>query len=115
MSSLSTSLSLLDRLRQRHDASAWQQFVELYTPLLFCWANRAGLRGQDAADLVQEAMLQFVRTLSEFTYEPGKSFRGWLRTVLLNRHRDRLRRHQLPVSPVDPLDLVDPRGANGFW
>ncbi len=48
-----TPASLLERLRQRADHAAWGRFVELYTPLLYYWARRAGLQQQDAADLVQ--------------------------------------------------------------
>src|SRR5262249_28948935 len=39
-----TSATLLDRLRQPGDNEAWARFVHLYTPLLFHWASRAGLR-----------------------------------------------------------------------
>jgi hypothetical protein len=49
-----TSVSLLQRLRQPHDKEAWERFVQLYTPLFFYWARRAGLREHDAADLVQD-------------------------------------------------------------
>src|SRR5687768_3792442 len=45
-----TSLTLLERLRQPGDQEAWTRFVQLYTPLLYHWARRAGLQEQDAAD-----------------------------------------------------------------
>jgi RNA polymerase sigma-70 factor (ECF subfamily) len=63
--------------------------VRLYTPLLFHWARRLGLQDQDAADLVQDVLLVLVRKLPEFQYQPGRSFRGWMRTVLMNKWRDR--------------------------
>ena len=34
----STSVSLLERLRQPAQPEAWGRFVELYTPLLYYWA-----------------------------------------------------------------------------
>ena len=37
-----TSLSLLERARNR-DSEAWRRLVELYSPLVFFWARRAGL------------------------------------------------------------------------
>ena len=61
------------------------RFVELYTPLLYYWARRVGLRRQDAADLVQDVFTLLVRKLPEFTYDRNKRFRAWLRTVTLNR------------------------------
>ncbi len=93
-----TQVSLLDRLRQPGDAEAWARFVHLYTPLLFRWAARAGLRDHDAADLVQDVLTLLVQKLPEFTYDPAKSFRGWLRAVTLNKWRERCRRAVLPVE-----------------
>jgi RNA polymerase sigma-70 factor (ECF subfamily) len=94
-----TPLSLLERLRQPADAEAWTRFVRLYTPLLCAWARRAGLRGQDAADLVQDVLLVLVQKLPDFRYDPHRSFRAWLRTVTLNKWREGARRRGLPVQP----------------
>src|SRR5262245_41800561 len=69
-----TSASLLQRLRTPGSGPAWDEFVELYSPLLFQWARRAGLKGEDAADLVQEVFVLLVRKLPEFEYDPSKGF-----------------------------------------
>jgi RNA polymerase sigma-70 factor (ECF subfamily) len=94
-----TNVSLLQQIRQVADGSAWDRFVRLYTPLLFYWARRLGLQDQDAADLVQDVLIVLVRKLPEFQYQPGRSFRGWMRTVLMNKWRDR----RPPEEPV-PMD-----------
>ena len=86
-----TSVSLLKRLHQPEDQLAWARFVDLYTPLLFHWARRTGLPEADAADLIQDVFGVLVRKLPEFAYDEQRSFRGWLRTVLLNQWRTRLR------------------------
>ena len=88
----STHPSLLERLRQPDADGAWDRFVGLYTPLLFHWARGVGLRGPDAADLVQDVLVLLVRKMPAFQYDPRKSFRAWLRTVTLNKWRERLRR-----------------------
>lgn len=87
-----TSVSLLERLRQPEAAEAWQRFVRLYTPLLYYWARGAGLPTDDAADLVQDVLVVLVQKLPEFAYDPSQSFRGWLRTIALNKWRERCRR-----------------------
>lgn len=87
-----TSASLLERLCQPEAAEAWQRFVQLYTPLLYYWARDAGLPSADAADLVQEVLVVLVQKLPEFAYDPSQSFRGWLRTIALNKWRERCRR-----------------------
>jgi RNA polymerase sigma-70 factor (ECF subfamily) len=89
---LTTPVSLLDQMRQPNAQAAWERFARLYTPLLFSWARRLGLQEPDAADLVQDVFALLLRKLPSFQYEPGKSFRAWLRTVALNRWRD-ARRH----------------------
>jgi len=95
----STKASLLIRLRQPDEPDAWEQFVHLYTPLLLYWARKLGLQDEDAADLVQDVLLQLVRKMPEFRYEPGRTFRGWMRTVLMNKWRDRPRRGD--AAPLD--------------
>jgi RNA polymerase sigma-70 factor (ECF subfamily) len=95
---MDTPASLLERLRRPGDAAAWARFVELYTPLLYRWARRAGLQEADAADLVQEVLALLFRKLPEFTYDRGRSFRAWLRTVTLNKWREGLRKR--PPVPV---------------
>jgi RNA polymerase sigma-70 factor (ECF subfamily) len=87
-----TSISLLARLRLPGEEEAWARFVELYAPLLYYWANRTGMPEGDAADLVQDVFLVLVQKLPEFRYDRDKSFRAWLRTILFNKWRDRLRR-----------------------
>ena len=118
-----TSASLLERLRQPEEAAAWPRFVRLYTPLLFYWARRTGLPQEDAADLVQDVLMTLVQKLPLFTYEPGRTFRGWLRTITMNKWRERGRRKSLagpgpndpgfsavPARPeADPFDEVEYR------
>src|SRR5436305_14524153 len=94
-----TPASLLDRLRQPEEATAWARFVELYTPLLFHWAQQLGLQASDCADLVQDVFLILWRKLPEFEYDAGRSFHAWLKTLFLNRHRSRQRqRGPLPID-----------------
>lgn len=89
MSGNTTSFSLIQRLRLPGEEASWERFVQLYTPLLFFWAERrAGLSRAEAEDLVQDLLIHLMDRLPEFEYDSGRSFRGWLRTVLLNRSRD---------------------------
>src|SRR5947207_2631999 len=94
-----TSLSLLERLRWPEEQETnWRRFVQLYTPLLFHWARKLGLSAEDAADLVQEVLTLLIQKLPEFSYDPQRSFRGWLRTVMTNKWRDYCRVRRVPLS-----------------
>jgi RNA polymerase sigma-70 factor (ECF subfamily) len=112
-----TSASLLQRMRQPSDEESWPRFVKLYTPLLFYWARRLGLQDSDAADLVQDVFTALVQKLPGFQYDPHKGFRNWLRTVLLNKWRDRGRRQALAgvsFSPGGLSELAAPEDADFF-
>jgi RNA polymerase sigma-70 factor (ECF subfamily) len=113
-----TSVSLLDALRQPGEQEAWERFVDLYTPLLYYWACRAGLREPDAADLVQDVLLVLVQKLPEFHYDRQGGFRSWLRTVTLNKWRDRRRQQAVRTAHRDAVDLAElpgPEDPEAFW
>ncbi|MGH7169885.1 MAG: RNA polymerase sigma factor [Gemmataceae bacterium] len=109
---MDTPATLLERLRQPGDAVAWNQFVHLYTPLLYHWARRLGLQSADAADLVQEVFLALYHALPHFHYDRQRSFRAWLFTLMRNKCRD-WRRRRVPV-PVEGIEAaLDERADDG--
>jgi len=101
----STSVSLLNRLRQPRADVAWQRFVELYAPLIFYWGRQKGLAPADASDLVQDVLSDLVVELRTFQYDPSRRFRGWLRTVAVNRATNMRRRLDLAPQSVDAFSL----------
>jgi RNA polymerase sigma-70 factor (ECF subfamily) len=79
-----TSLTLLQRLRD-NQPEAWSVVVGLYTPLLYHWCARRGVRGADAEDVAQEVFGAAAAGLARFRREhEGDSFRGWLRGITRN-------------------------------
>jgi RNA polymerase sigma-70 factor (ECF subfamily) len=76
-----TSLSLLERLRTG-DASGWRRVLDLYTPLVYHWCGRWGIRGADADDVLQEVFQAASQRIGTFRRErAGDTFRGWLRGI----------------------------------
>ena len=65
----------------------------MYAPLIYHWGGTQGLSSSDASDLVQEVLVVVMRTMPEFVYDPQSRFRGWLRTVAVNKARDIHRRN----------------------
>jgi RNA polymerase sigma factor (sigma-70 family) len=84
-----TSLTLLDRLREEGDDSAWRELNDLYSPVLRNWLRRYELQSSDADDLIQEVLLVVSREVGTFEHS-GRTgaFRTWLKTTLINRLRD---------------------------
>src|SRR5438270_2675595 len=82
-----TSVTLLERLRA-NEPDAWGVMVRLYSPLLFHWCARFGLRGADADDVAQETFREAATHLANFRRDrPGDTFRGWLRGIARNTAR----------------------------
>jgi RNA polymerase sigma-70 factor (ECF subfamily) len=77
-----TSVTLLGRLRDTpDDAAAWEAFVRRYGPRIYDWSRRWGLQQADAEDVAQNVLLRLAPKLRTFSYDPARSFRGWLRTL----------------------------------
>ena len=121
--SAETSISLLERVRERGDEGSWRTLVEIYTPLIRGWLQRhAGLDG-DSEDVIQEVLVVVVRRIPEFHREPRVgAFRAWLRAITVNCLRDawKARRRVKPAadSRIDELlqQLADPdSGLSRVW
>ena len=91
-----TRATLLLRVRDAENAAAWEQFVEIYTPLIFGFCRKRGLQDADAADLAQDVMRAVARAIGKFDYQPEQgTFRSWLFTITRNKFNtflDRRRR-----------------------
>jgi RNA polymerase sigma-70 factor (ECF subfamily) len=85
----STRVSILMALRNDPgDQSAWSAFVDRYGPQIHAWCLRRKLQEADAQDVTQMVLVKLVRHLPNFTYDPSRSFRGWLRTLTAHTWSD---------------------------
>jgi RNA polymerase sigma factor (sigma-70 family) len=96
------SMELLERARSG-DSDALNDLCARYLPRLQKWAHGrlpAWARGAlDTNDLVQDAMSQVVRRLGSFEPRHDGAFQAFLRTALVNRIRDEIRRaHRRPTD-----------------
>ncbi len=89
MKTLSTSPTLLKRIKNVADEQAWKQFYELYAPLILGFARQQGCSETVSYDVLQETMCRLLRYLPRFDYnpKPGKQrqFRSYLLTVVKSR------------------------------
>jgi RNA polymerase sigma-70 factor (ECF subfamily) len=100
---LLTRPSLLVRLRDPRDGSAWQQFIELYGGLIYGFVRKRGLQDADAADLTQEVLQDISKTMGRWQYDPTQgTFRGWLFALTRNKFARFLkRRKNQPIGSGD--------------
>lgn len=77
-----TRVTLLRRLRRDpSDETAWAEFVDHYGTKIYGWCRRWRLQEADAQDVTQAVLLRLAAKMRDFTYDPTKSFRAWLRTL----------------------------------
>ena len=77
--------TLLTRLRNPADQQAWQDFTQLYQPLILRFAIRHGLQDADASDIAQRVLWTVARAAEGFQVgNQHGSFRGWLARVTTN-------------------------------
>jgi RNA polymerase sigma-70 factor, ECF subfamily len=82
---ITTSPSLLQRLRIEGNERDWEVFFSLYARPVFGLAQHFGLTPDQAEDVVQETMVALMRKLPEFRYDPERArFRTWIWRVVRN-------------------------------
>ncbi|MGA2255234.1 MAG: RNA polymerase sigma factor [Thermoguttaceae bacterium] len=80
-----TRPSLLIRVRDPADRAAWQEFVEIYRPVILRLAQRKGMQAADAEDIAQEVLTVVAKAVEQWEHDPQRAkFRTWLHRVANN-------------------------------
>jgi RNA polymerase sigma-70 factor, ECF subfamily len=117
-----TSISFLNSLQADGNSRSWNEFIDLYQPLIRIWLGTQNVKEQERDDVTQEVMSVVLKRLPEFQRNRTGSFRNWLKTITVycwqNYRRKNLQRggaiggtefgqvlHELedPVSNVSQL------------
>ena len=78
-SSLATRPSLLVRLKDWSQQTAWREFDHDSAPLLRKVARKAGLTEAEAGEVMQETLIAVAKKIGEFKHAGNRgSFRAWL-------------------------------------
>ena len=111
-----TRASLLARLRESEDQTAWREFFDIYWPLLFSVSRRSGLSDADAQDVAQDVLGMVARQMPGFRYDPARgSFKAWLLTLMRRRiarhwrsgEKERLHRQERPPTPTGETSVLE--------
>jgi len=95
---------LTDRLSRDLDGT-FEHLVEAHVDRCFSIALRVLGNPHDAEEVAQDALVRAYRALGG--YEPQRirelRLRAWLATIVVNLCRNRVRRHPVPTTPIEPL------------
>lgn len=80
----------------RNERSKLDQLVRTHLPAGLRFATRLTGSTNEAEDLLQEALLRVVRNWT--TYRETASFQTWFYRIVINAHRDRLRKKSADCS-----------------
>lgn len=77
--------SLLIRIADPRDQSAWEQFARIYRPVIYNVARMRGLQDADAQDVAQQVLITVARALPTWERRNESTrFRHWLCRIARN-------------------------------
>lgn len=115
------------RLGNWNDQRSWDEFYRTYWRLIYSVAIKAGLREDEAWDVVQETILTIAKQTLKNAYDPERgSFKMWLWNVTRWRINDQFRQRgkaPLPASDTggdtadatrEPVENIPDTSNNNF-
>lgn len=113
-----TTTLLLERLSDRADQTAWNEFDERFRRVILAAALRLGLSRPDAEEAAQETMLQAFRDYQQGRYDRARGrLSSWLiaiahhRIIDIHRRRKRERHTDHPDDQLDAIPESDVKHA----
>lgn len=106
-----TRKTLIDRIRDRDDATAWREFNCIYWPLLVRYGLVNGLPRADAEDIAQQCLSSISNCIAEFKYDPARGrFRTWLWILAGRTAVEHLRKRRDVAGRTEDSDPAGPFG-----
>jgi RNA polymerase sigma-70 factor, ECF subfamily len=100
------STTLLHQVRAM-DSAGWSRLVEIFSPVVYTWSRRAGVRESETPDVVQEVFVTIAKNVSQFRRELEQgSFRSWLATITRTRIVDHFRKNRVQYAPTGGTDAM---------
>jgi RNA polymerase sigma-70 factor, ECF subfamily len=101
-----TRVSLIARLAVPEDRQAWDEFVDIYMPLVYRLARAKGMQPADAEDLGQEVLISVAGAIRNWEPDPQRGrFRDWLYRIAVNGIVDHVRRRKHTIEGTGRSDV----------
>lgn len=103
-----TRQTLLEKIRDQHNETAWEDFVHYYQKYIYNIVRQMNLTHHDAEEITQKVIMKSWKKLPQFQYHPGKGrFRGWLCRVTGNEVKDFIRIRKKFLLEADSIQNDD--------
>lgn len=79
-----TQGTLLVAIKSPQDRVAWEEFIQIYRPVIYRMARAWGMQDADAQDVTQNILMRIAGAIERYERRPGTKFRHWLRRVARN-------------------------------
>ena len=105
-SNFNTRVTLLQKLRNQHDETSWDEFVHHYERYIGTIIHHFNVPPQDIDDLVQECLTSLWKSLPTYDYRPEHcKFRSWLQVVTRNNVTRYYRKQTIKSRLQEKIDL----------
>jgi RNA polymerase sigma-70 factor (ECF subfamily) len=110
----STGASFIGDLQARSSGPAWDQFVDVYGPLVYRFCRRRRLQDADARDVTQAVFLAVRQGIRRFQYDPSRArFRTWLGTIVVRAIARSNKNAQRAGTVIESSSEIE--GSDGAW
>lgn len=106
-----TTTTVLDRLRDANDHSAWSSFMERFRAPIAGFSQKMGLRAADAEDVTQETMIAFLESYRQDAYQRG---RGRLSHYLFGIAHNKILAARRKIATRE-VQVSSAGGDTSFW
>lgn len=112
-----TDRTLIGRVRNPKDSSAWREFTSLYRPIIVRYSRARRLDTADADDIAQDVLKVLVNRMKTFEYEPAKGrFSNWLLTIVDNQIKKKWRKRRTVRADTSFIEArLDPDSSQALW
>ena len=114
-----TTTQLLEALFGPGEEAVWREFDARYRPIIFAFARELGVAAEDAADVAQETLTDFLRDYRAGKYDRRRGrLRSWIIGIARHRVLDTLRqraRNQATRGESAFDELPDDARLTAIW
>ncbi len=104
---IQTRMTLLARVKDGDEIS-WNEFYNLYKPIVIMMGKDYNLNSDECEELVQDVMIDFCKAKKSFTYDPSiGSFRAYFRTIVRSRIFKCLKKKQKQENVIDSNVIIN--------